>query len=169
MFGSGANSGYPLQSTYFPNSQDVSFILSLRTAGVTGRCEGGRISMRRKNRGWGKDKEPVLSNRIFVCVCVCVCVCVWVGPQVMNHLVCRCVCMYVCVYIYMYIYTQVDSWLVDITAGDNCLGLCNKKKVVTKWGLFSMVMELWVFYSCRKRLPVNRALQTHCLTFSRLE
>jgi hypothetical protein len=39
-----------------------------------------------------------------------------------------CVCVYICIYIYIYIYNiQGVSRLVDITAGDDFLGLCDQK------------------------------------------
>jgi hypothetical protein len=34
------------------------------------------------------------------------------------------------------IHKQSDSWLVDITAGDDFQGLCDKKKLISIWVLF---------------------------------
>jgi len=45
---------------------------------------------------------------------------------------------------------------VDITAGDDFQGLCDKKKLISIWVLFSMVMEWWVSYV--KCAPVKHAM-----------
>ena len=60
--------------------------------------------------------------------------------------------------IYINIYIQVVSRLVDITAGDDFLGLCDQKsshKCVRFW----TVTELWAFFNSRTLPRVNRVLR----------
>jgi len=45
---------------------------------------------------------------------------------------------------------------MDITVGDDFLGLYDWKKVKSLWVLFSMVMDWWVLFNCFKCRPVDR-------------
>ena len=59
---------------------------------------------------------------------------------------------------YIYIYIQSVSQFVDITAGDDFLGLCDQKSSY-KYVLFWTVTELWAFFNSHTRPRVNRVLR----------
>jgi hypothetical protein len=50
---------------------------------------------------------------------------------------------------------QGDSGVMDITAGDDFLGLCDKKCSYQHGVLAPVVMVLWVFFNSHKRTAVN--------------